>query len=233
MNLRTFIIAIFLGLAIIFSPLNAENSASPQTRYSDLKSPISFSGKLPSASGEGIIYRLNLLPHNVFYLSNLYVGHKEGENRFDDIGVYTQHKNILTLHGGKEGALYFEIAPKNHLKKRDIEGKPIASKLNHSLKRDQTYQPIAPRLFMHGMFSYMADAGVFHNCLTHQNYSVATQADNLELERAYLDTQRTINAPMMVLIEGEIQQRPNMEGPLHTLIVRKFLRIETEGKCKD
>lgn len=195
--------------------------------------PASFTGVLPCADCEGIEYRLNLLPNHVFYLSTTYLGKKEGENRFDDIGTYSTKNTIFTLKGGREAPIFFEMQSRNVLRKLDMGGKPIVSKLNYDLKRDTRYQPLSPRLLMDGMYSYMADAGVFYNCLTKQNYSVASQGQNLELERAYMDTQRTINTPVMALIEGEIQQRPNMEGSLQTLIVHKFLRLDSEAKCKD
>lgn len=195
--------------------------------------PASFSGILPCADCEGIEYRLNLMPNKVYYLSTTYLGKKEGENRFDDIGTYSTKNKIFTLKGGREAPIFFEMQSRNVLRKLDMSGKPIVSKLNYDLKRDTRYQPLSPRLFMNGMYSYMADAGIFKNCITKQTYSVASAGENLELEHAYMDTQRTTNAPKMALIEGEIQQRPNMEGSLHTLIVHKFLRLDTEGKCKD
>lgn len=195
--------------------------------------PTSFKGVLPCADCEGIEYRLNLLPNHVFYLSTTYLGKKEVENRFDDIGTYATDNKKITLKGGREAPIFFEIISPTSIRKLDLEGKRIKSKLNYTLRKDVQYQPLSPRLFMNGMYSYMADAGIFYNCLTKQNYSVASQKQNLELEYAYMDTQRTANAPVMALIEGEIQQRPNMEGPLHTLIVHTFLRLDPEAKCKD
>lgn len=193
--------------------------------------PASFSGTLPCADCEGISYHLNLLPNNVFYLSTEYRGKKEEKNRFDDIGKYTSKHNVLTLKGGHETSLFFAIQSRNTLRKLDISGKPINSKLNYILKRDTVFQAVQPRLFMSGMYSYMADAGMFKNCITGQTYSVAMQGDNLELERSYLDAQHIANVPVMALVEGEIIQRPNMEGNLSTLIVHKFLRLESNQRC--
>jgi uncharacterized lipoprotein YbaY/uncharacterized lipoprotein NlpE involved in copper resistance len=193
--------------------------------------PASFTGTLPCADCEGISYHLNLLPHNVFYLSSEYLGKKEGQNRFDDIGKYSSKNKVITLQGGREAPIFFEMSSRNMLHKLDMNGKAIDSKLNYTLKRDTVFQAVQPRLFMSGMYSYMADADIFKDCITGQIYSVASKEDSIHLQRAYLDTQRTINAPVMALIEGEIQQRPNMEGNLSTLIVHKFLRLEPAQQC--
>ena len=44
---------------------------------------------------------------------------------------------------------------------------------------------------MSGMYSYLADAANFTECLTGARYPVAMEADNLALERAYLARART------------------------------------------
>lgn len=196
--------------------------------------PASFSGTLPSASGEGIEYHLNLLPTKIFYLTTNYVGKPEGQNRFDDIGTYSTNNKTLTLKGGKEAPLFFEMTSRNTLRKLDIYGKPIVSSLNYDLKRDTTFIPVAPRLLLNGMYTYMADTGIFQECSSSQTFSVAQQHDSLQLERTYLDAQQKNNAhTLMAIVEGEIQQRPNMEGNLSTLIVHKFIRFEPKGKCKN
>lgn len=200
---------------------------------STIKAPASFSGTFPCADCEGISYHLNLFPNNIFYLTILYLGKEEGKNHFDDIGTYTTKNKTVTLSGGREAPLFFEMKSRSTLKMLDMNKKPIVSKLNYDLKRDSVFKPVSPRLFMSGMYSYLADAGIFKNCITQQTYSVAPLLDNLELERAYLDTQRTMNGPVMALIEGEIQQRPNMEGNLSTVVVHKFLRLEPNEQCKN
>ncbi len=196
--------------------------------------PASFSGTIPSASGEGIEYQLNFLPNKIFYLTTKYVGKPEGQNRFDDIGTYSTNNKTLTLKGGKEAPYLFEMTARNTLRKLDLNGKPIVSSLNYDLKRDTTFIPVAPRLLLNGMYTYMADAGIFQECSSGQTFSVAQQHDSLQLERTYLDAQQKNNAhTLMAIVEGEIQQRPNMEGNLSTLIVHKFIRFEPKGKCKN
>lgn len=224
-----YIFVFFVGLVCFASAQKITGTTMVSSTEREI--PASFSGTFPCADCEGISYHLNLLPNNIFYLSTEYLGKKEGKNRFDDIGKYSSKNKVLTLKGSREAPLFFAMPSHNTLRKLDINGKPIDSKLNYILKRDTAFQAVQPRLFMSGMFSYMADAGIFKDCITGQTYSVATQGDNIELERAYLDTQRIDNAPLMALVEGEIIQRPNMEGNFSTLIVHKFLRFESKERC--
>ena len=224
-----YILGFLVGLVCFAYAQTSAGTAKVPSK--DLELPASFSGTLPCTDCEGISYHLNLLPNNIFYLSTEYLGKKEEKNRFDDIGKYTSKNNLITLKGGREAPLFFTMPSRNTLRKLDMNGKPIDSKLNYILKRDSVFQAVQPRLFMSGVYSYMADAGLFKNCITGQSYSVAAQGDNIELERAYLDTQRITNAPVIALVEGEIIQRPNMEGNLSTLIVHKFLRFESKERC--
>jgi len=196
--------------------------------------PASFSGTLPSASGEGIAYHINFFSNKIFYLTTQYLGKPEGESRFDDIGTYSTKNKIFTLKGGKEAPFMFEMIDRTTLRKLDFNGKPIVSDLNYDLKRDTTFIPVAPRLLLNGMYTYMADAGIFQECSSGKTFRVAQQHDSLQLERTYLDAQQKNNSSiLMAIVEGEIQQRPNMEGNLSTLIVHKFIRFEPKGKCKN
>lgn len=193
--------------------------------------PASFSGILPCADCEGIEYHFNLLPNHIFYLSAKYLGKKERENRFDDIGTYTSKNKMITFRGERQTPFYFMIWERNVLRKLGPRGEFLVSDLNYNLNRDITFQPISPRLFMRGMYSYVADAAVFKTCSTGQIVSVAHEKENLELEQAYLNTKRIDNQPVMALIEGEIVQRPNMEGNLSTLVIHKFLRVDSSQNC--
>jgi len=224
-----YIFAFFVGLVCFTYAQTSAGATKVSSKELDL--PASFSGTLPCADCEGISYHLNLLPNNIFYLSSEYLGKKDGQTRFDDIGKYSSKNKIIILKGGREAPIFFQMTSHNVLKKLDMHGQVINSKLNYILKRDAVFQAVHPRLFMSGMYSYMADAGIFKNCITGQTYSVTTQYDNIELERAYLDTQHIANVPVMALVEGEIIQRPNMEGNLSTLIVHKFLRLESNQRC--
>jgi heat shock protein HslJ len=77
---------------------------------------------------------------------------------------------------------------------------------------------------MRGLYSYMADAGMFVECGSDQRLPVAMEADNLALERAYLNSRTTPGAPLLVSVEGRIEMRPKLEGDglERTLVPLKF-----------
>ena len=62
------------------------------------------------------------------------------------------------------------------------------------------------------MYSYMADAGRFTECLTRLDLPVAPEGDNAALERAYGEARRQPGEALLVTLEGQIALRPKMEG---------------------
>lgn len=80
------------------------------------------------------------------------------------------------------------------------------------------------------MYSYMADAGWFTDCLSGQRLPVAQEGDNAELERAYSSAKPMDGAPLLAVVEGRIEERIPMEGPARpALIVEKFISIDAQG----
>ena len=84
------------------------------------------------------------------------------------------------------------------LRKLDVEGGAIESSLNYDLRRKDAIGTIEPRFTMRGMYSYMADAALFEECISGRRFQVAQEADNLALERAYLEAQRQPGEALLV-----------------------------------
>lgn len=86
---------------------------------------------------------------------------------------------------------------------------------------------------MRGMFRYMADAGIFRECLTDRSVPVAQEADNAALERAYLAARAEPGAELLVDLEGTITRRPPMEGTgeRDTLVVTRFIDAWPGREC--
>jgi uncharacterized lipoprotein YbaY/heat shock protein HslJ len=92
-------------------------------------------------------------------------------------------------------------------------------------------RPSARRL--RGLYSYMADAGIFFECDTEQRLPVAQEADNAALEAAYSATRPAPGATLLAVVDGHIKNRAPMEGPARpTLIVDRFVSI-APGGCSD
>jgi len=89
-------------------------------------------------------------------------------------------------------------------------------------------------LWLKGMYSYMADAGLFTDCVTGQRLPVAMERDNPSLERAYLEVTPGPGEPILVTFEGRLERRPPMEGDgeVETVIVEKFHRAWPGESCE-
>jgi copper homeostasis protein (lipoprotein) len=132
-----------------------------------LEFPSSYSGILPCASCSGIHYTLNLWPDKAFFLRMTYQGKGQGEgDSVYAIGRWGIDGEILTLMDAKETPQRFAIKDTDTLRKLDTEDKEIQTKLNYDLTRAEHFEPLEPKLPMRGMYSYMADAGLFQECLT-------------------------------------------------------------------
>jgi copper homeostasis protein (lipoprotein) len=207
----------------------AGSSASPLGSL-----PATFAGDLPCADCPGIRHQLELFPDQAFFLRMTYLG--KGDNAsFDDIGGWTvaSDRRTLVLHGGREAPRKFAIKDTNTLRTLDLEGREIASSLNYDLKRSQNLGPLEPRLFMRGMYKYMADAGRFTECLTRRNWPVAQERDNAALESAYSKARRQPGEELLVNLEGQVAMRPKMEGEGQqpTLVVERFIGVWPGETC--
>lgn len=196
--------------------------------------PASFEGDLPAADGPGIRYHLDLFPDQAFALRLTYIGRKDN-TRFDDIGkwVVSADGGTLTLRGGREAPVMFAIRDARTLRKLDLAGREIESKLNYDLARREPFEPIEPRLLLRGMYRYMADAGMFQECLTGWRLPVAQEADNAKLEAAYSRARREPGEALLVTLEGSIASRPRMEGPgmQRVLVPERFIDVWPGETC--
>jgi copper homeostasis protein (lipoprotein) len=207
---------------------------SPGKANQTLGSPSSYSGILPCASCSGIRYTLNLWPDKAFFLRLTYLGKGQGEgDSFYDIGKWGIDGEILTLMGGKDAPYMFAIKDADTLRKLDAEGKEIQSKLNYDLTRSKSFEPLEPKLPMCGLYSYMADAGLFQECLTGWRLPIAQSGDNAALEAAYSKFIREPGEILLVNLEGTIAVCPKIEGEgtQPTLIVEHFGQIWPGETC--
>jgi len=86
---------------------------------------------------------------------------------------------------------------------------------------------------LEGMYSYMADAGVFEDCATGVRWPVATEGDNAALERAYGKARAEPGAPLLVTVDGRIEMRPRPDARRKeaALIVERFDRVWPRETC--
>ena len=206
------------------------SSAPPALR----ELPAYFEGDLPCADCPGIHYRLDLHEDRVFFLRTTYHGRGAGAVH-DLIGTWTlaSDDNRIALFGGTEAPIFFRIVDADTIRKLDIEGRDIESSHNSDLRRKDDLEPIEPRLTMRGMYRYLADAALFEECLTGRRFPVSPEADNIALERAYLDARHEPGEPLLVSLQGSLALRPAMEGDtmVLSLIPERFIGVWPGETC--
>ena len=199
-----------------------------------LELPASFEGELPCADCPGIFYRLDLFEDRLFFLRTTYLGRGADAVR-DFLGSWEMDGETgnLTLFTGEETPRFFRLVDPDTLRMLDTGGREIESSLDYDLRRKEGLAPIELRLTMRGMYSYMADAAMFEECLSGRRMPVALEADNIALEQAYLEARREPGEPLLVSLQGRLAQRPPMEGDglVLTLVPERFLGIWPGETC--
>ncbi len=232
--MRKSTLALSLVLLLTGAALGSVTVSAGETKFAQDSLPGSYVGDLPSASGEGTRYRLDLFADQVFFLRLSYLGKTENADH-DNIGTWSigPDGRTLILHRGREAPVLFRVTGEDTLLKLDLEGRGIVSDLNYDLVRTTGLPLFEPTLLMRGMYSLMADAPLFKECLTGRRMPVAMEADNAALERAYLKAQRRPGEELLIEIEGHIAQRPAMEGDgtVESLVVDRFIGVWPRETC--
>ena len=215
----------------------APPAGSPDVRMmADAMLPALYEGVLPCADCKGIRYSLDIRHDRVYYLRTTYLGKGAGEgDSLYDIGAWSisPDANKLILRGGREAPLMFSIENPETLRQLDTAGNPIDSTLNYEIRRNASYKPLEPRVVMRGVYSYMADAGQFRECLTQVKFPVAQLADNAALERAYSGARNQPGQEVLAQVDGRIALQPPMEGTglRETLVVERFIAVMPGETC--
>jgi copper homeostasis protein (lipoprotein) len=149
--------------------------------------PVTFAGLLPCADCVGIRYEINLLAGRAYMQRATYLrdGHDQS---YYELGAWSlaDDGRTLVLESGRRGRAYWAVKDAGTLRKLDLEGRPIESKLPYELSRRAVLEPMDPRVKLRGMFRYMADAPRFRDCRSGLSLPVAMSGDEyLALERAY------------------------------------------------
>jgi copper homeostasis protein (lipoprotein) len=130
---------LLLSLAAVPS---AASSAPSESSLSVL--PATFVGMLPCADCPGIRYQLNLFPDHTFVSRMTY---EDRNHSLDHHGHWqlTGEGKMLVLQGEGQAQEKFAVRDVDTLRKLDVEGHAIESKLNYDVKRAAEFEPIEPR----------------------------------------------------------------------------------------
>ena len=198
----------------------------------DLRLPATFRGDLPCADCQGIRYHLDLWPDHVFHLRREWLGRnliqdELGRWRFDPA------RRALTLQG-EDDVPQFEIKGPGTLMQLDTKGAPIESALPYELISDGRLDPTDLSLPLGGEMVYMADAARFTECRTGRSYPIAMEGEFVKMQRTYLEKIKEPGAPLYVTFEGEITDRPRMEGTgvERSVVVKRFVHSWPGQRCE-
>lgn len=197
-----------------------------------LRLPASFAGDLPCADCEGVRYRLNLWPDQVFHMRRVWIGK---DVRRDTIGRWTvdADRHVLTLRSDEEQQ-QFQILGPARLLPLGRDGTPLGSDLDHSFSALDRVDSIEPHLPLRGMLTYEADAARFTECLTGRDYALAEEGDYAALEHAYLAAGAEPGGPIMASFDGGIVQRPSADGSgaEPEVLVERFVGVWPGETCE-
>lgn len=202
-----------------------------------LAAPATYAGTLPCASCPGIEWTLTLLEDGTYRLRRVYLEAEDGEDRpLVELGRWDtgDRDDRLALRGRSEDPIRFEAKGTRILRLLDQQGRPIESRLDYELQRLAEVDRFADVFPMRGEYSYLADAGRFSECRTRTSLSVAQEADNAALERAYLDAAEEPGSPVLVTFDGRFAMRPPMEGDglQEVVIVETFGEARPGERCE-
>ncbi len=242
------LLALFLASCASRGPVKPEplthapeqNQAEETSQFDTSALPATWKGDLPCADCRGISYHLNIRPDHTFRLKRTYLDSSSAEKNRDliDSGSWelSPDRKVLTLRLNGKVLKKFSSLSDQCLQVLDSTDMGIKSDVNHAaICRTAHHQPIEAAMVMRGLYSYMADLGMFMDCRTGKRYPVAMEKDNAALERAYLNAEHGVAEPLIVRFEGYVTTRPVMEGSKmnKVVVVERFLEITTAKSCRE
>ena len=176
--------------------------------------PATYVADIPCRDCPPTTAALTLRPDSLYFLRVKTVQPDTGaENVKAEIGVWKYVSgNTILLATYDNVARTLHITPTNKLRVIKVSGGIIPPDVNYDLSRDDSnpgYNDVVP---VQGMYSYMADAGLFTECLSGARFPVAMEAQNAALERAYLNTPHGQAEPVLVSLEARLTTRPRYGG---------------------
>lgn len=196
-----------------------------------LRLPAGFVGELPCADCDGIDFRLDLWPDQVFHLRRAWDGK---DMQRDSIGRWTVEgaAGIIALRGADEIQQFRVLGP-DRLEAIPREGAPPAAGASAVLTAEAEFRPFEPHLPLRGMLTYTADAAHFTECLTGRDYPLVPDRDFPALEHAYLAAGEA-GGPVMASFDGGIVEHPPAAGgaPVPSVLVERFVGIWPGETCE-
>jgi copper homeostasis protein (lipoprotein) len=194
-----------------------------------------FTGELPCADCPGIIFKISLKNDSTFFMETTYLEAEKGQDKsFYDWGIWqidSLNRISFTTTGGEKKL--FKVVNWETIRMLDNNGDEIESALNYDLtKKEVSFNTEIP-VKLTGYYSYMADSGLFMECLTGRTFFAAQKEANAIVEKEYLTIREEPNEKVFLTVEGYFTSQPKMDnGETEEVIVfTKFIEIKRSGEC--
>lgn len=189
-----------------------------------------FSDTMPCADCSGIITSLNLEADSTFILEQEYVGLREGDRVFYQLGKWSLVDSLLRLSDIAEGPRQFKIVNTNELKMLDNEGGIVTgTNLNFILHRTTTPFKAKKPMTIRGMVQKVNDSLSVKICA----WKKVVPLEITTLTQWPDSTAPGLQTGVLAEIEGYFQIDQAAKKPVQYFSAGKFLKYLPNEKCKD
>ena len=205
--------------------------------------PSIYTADIPCPDCPTIRVFLTLRPDSLYFLRISTTNAETGADEIKaEIGAwkYVASGNTILLATYENVARTLLITPTHNLRVIKVSGGIIPPDVNYDLERDDSNPGYNDTVRVQGMYSHMADAGIFTECLSGARFPVATEGENAGLERAYINTPHGQGEPLLVTLDARLTSRIKMGGvgyeeavvPVHFVNIRPGIDCTGEKNSK-
>ncbi len=237
---------ILIRLLVVFFILLAggcaqqeQNSVTDETgAVCPLPIPAVYTADIPCRDCSPTTVSLTLRPDSLYFLRITSTNAETGSRDVRaEIGrwKYVSSGNTILLATYDNAARTLQITPANNLRVIKVSsGGIIPPNVNYDLFQAESAPVYDDTVRIHGMYSYLADAGRFTECLSGATFPVAMEAENAALERAYINIPHGQAEPILVTLDARLKSQPKMEGPGYeeALVPVRFVSIQPGITCE-
>jgi heat shock protein HslJ len=195
--------------------------------------PATYAGDLPCDDCDAQRTRLNLWPDHVFSLRRASV--PSGQTQ-DALGRWwiDATVNRLVLWDGEDKMEFAVLPGRLRLIERKVQ--LDATPEGHDLTGQSGITPLAIRVPLRGMVSFLADGAQITECLTGRVYPLAADEEFATLEAAYLAAGVAQGTPLMASFQGRVLESGDTDDAAHRgpmVVVNRFTGVWPEETCEE
>lgn len=186
---------------------------------------MTFTGTLPCKKCAGITYQLNVYADGRFEARREYI-----DKNMVELLSGTWQLDDRTLHfTAKQGKVpSFHFGSSNVLILQDAAGKPIVTKENVSLTRQQNFAKLDTRMPLLGVYSLKNNEASFTDCVTGENSVIAMTQHHLPMMRSYQADPKMAGKPVVATLTAR-----KSEESANALFVDRFEQFWPGATCPD